>query len=53
LVLVDHFFGLVWNVAHLWLEELGTPMPKSMSTFKLMPKIRHGEVRAISAKTAA
>jgi hypothetical protein len=25
LVLVDHFFGLVWNVAHLWLEELGTP----------------------------
>jgi len=22
--LVDHFFGLVWNVAHLWLEELGT-----------------------------
>ena len=28
-------------------------MPKSMSRFKLMPKIRHGEVRAISAKTAA
>jgi hypothetical protein len=25
LVLVDYFFGLVWNVAHLWLEELGTP----------------------------
>ncbi|PYV97851.1 MAG: hypothetical protein DMG89_13010 [Acidobacteria bacterium] len=29
------------------------PVSKSMLTFKLMPKIRHGEVRAIGAKTAA
>jgi len=36
LVLVDHFLGGL-DVAHLWLES--SAVSKSMSTFKLMPKI--------------